>query len=115
MQNKNEDDKKKKEVDEAKATNKDEDTTTAAKKERGAASRSPPPSKSKHFGRGGGSSASSSRPELPKHVADALAKRPSERSDAETLLAASEAKASRKDGGSWADLSEAPMEDDASA
>ena len=57
------------------------------------------------------------RPQLPKNVSDALAKRPSERSDAETLLAASEAKASRrsKEGKEdWADAAD-EMQDDAQA
>ena len=112
--NKAEDERKKKEDVETKAAKKAEEAPTVARNERGEASRSPPPNKSKSFGRGGGSSASSSKPELPKNVLDAIVKRPSDRSDAVTLLAASEAKASRKEKESWADASDAPMADNSS-
>ena len=111
------DEKKKKEDEEAKAAKKAEEVATTAENGRGVASRSPPPNKNKNFGKGGSSASSSSKPSLPKNVLDALAKRPSERSDAETLLAATEAKASRKekdskDNESWADATDAAMAED---
>ena len=62
----------------------------------------------------GSESAASSTDQRPKNVTEALAKRPSDRSDAETLLAASDAKASRKSKEVWADA-EDEMQDDARA
>ena len=63
-----------------------------------------------------GSASSASKPELPKHIADAMAKRPCDRSDEETLLAAKHAKASRKEETSraetWADATDAEKIDD---
>ena len=90
---------------------KDEVPANTTKKDSVDRERTPPPSKNKSFGRGSGSAAGSSEPEHPKHIADALAKRPSDRTDAETLLAASAAKAGRLEKESskpesWADASE---------
>ena len=106
-----EDDKKKKEVDEAKAATKKAEESTAASSSktrvRGDDSRSPPPSKA--FAKGASSASSSTTPQ-PQNVTDALAKKPRDRTDEEALLAASAAKASKKQNEAWADISDAPME-----
>ena len=94
--------------DEVKAAKKAEDTATSTARVRANDSRSPPPSKA--FAKGGSSSSSTSKPDQPQNVIDALAKQPRERNDEETLLAASAAKASRKQNESWADATDAQME-----
>ena len=88
-----EDDRKKKADEDARAAKKSEEASAAVRAK--SKSRSPTPSKGFGIGQGGGSASSSSKPSLSPEVAAALAKKPSDRTDADTLLAASAAKARR--------------------
>ena len=81
---------------------------TAPKERIEGKSRSPPPSKNRFSS--GDSSASTAGTPRPKAVEAALAKRAGDRTAEENLLAASAAKAAKKD--SWADTTEADMADD---
>ena len=104
-------DKKKKEDEETSAAKAKEVAAATPPKDGSTRDRTRSPSNTKVFTKGSSSAASSTTHQLPKNVSDALAKRPSERNDEETLLAASEAKASRKDKQSWADAADAMQED----
>jgi colicin import membrane protein len=107
-------DRKKKEDEETSAAKAKEVAAATPPKDGSTRDRTRSPSNTKVFTKGSDSAASSSTHQRPKNVTEALAKRPSDRNDEETLLAASEAKASRKDKQSWADAADA-MQDDSQA